>query len=64
MPLYDYRCQRCETRFESFKSMASRDEPEPCPECGESAERLISAVALCGGGGVATGSSRFPSGGG
>jgi len=63
MPLYEFHCEHCENRFESFKSLASRDELEPCPECGEPAERLISAVAMAGGS-LAAGPSCLPSGGG
>lgn len=42
MPTYDYKCNRCNYRFEAFQSIVS--EPvKICPRCGgESIERLIS----------------------
>jgi len=35
VPLYDYECLKCNTRFERMKKMNAMDEPlsEPCPEC-------------------------------
>lgn len=45
MPTYEYRCDACGSRFESFQKM-SDDPVETCPECGEDeAERLMSAGA-------------------
>ena len=41
MPTYDYRCPEGH-RFELFQKM-SDDPHQPCPECGEMAERLMSA---------------------
>jgi putative FmdB family regulatory protein len=33
MPIYEYRCTSCETRFEEF--LSSSDKPAPaCPSCG------------------------------
>lgn len=43
MPTYEYRCPKGH-EFEQFQRMS--DPPEaPCPECGETAERLLSAGA-------------------
>lgn len=43
MPLYDFRCRACETRFEA---RAAADALPPCPECGaEDTERLLSQFA-------------------
>ena len=33
MPLYEYRCQKCEHEFEVLVSSRNREEPT-CPECG------------------------------
>jgi putative FmdB family regulatory protein len=45
MPLYEYRCQRCEDVFEVIQRFS--DEPLTVHEnCGGSVERLISAAAL------------------
>lgn len=43
MPTYDYRCPNGH-EFELFQRMS--DDPQaPCPECGETAERVISGGA-------------------
>ena len=38
MPIYDFKCEKCEHQFSEMKTIANRDEPlgEPCPECSES----------------------------
>ncbi len=42
MPTYEYRCPACALEFERFQRMS--DPPgAPCPDCGRTAERLISA---------------------
>mgnify|MGYP001326710433 FL=1 len=37
MPIYEYKCEKCEHAFEEYLSISNRDKPieEPCPECGE-----------------------------
>ncbi len=51
MPRYDFRCKRCQKRFDvSFRAYEEYDRASPiCPHCG-SAEltRLISQVAIAG----------------
>lgn len=43
MPLYEYRCKKCMSRFEKLKSISNRDEKEKCPFCGDyDTERLVS----------------------
>jgi putative FmdB family regulatory protein len=43
MPLYDFRCRACQTRFEA---RTPADGIARCPECGsEDAERLLSPFA-------------------
>jgi putative FmdB family regulatory protein len=36
MPIYDYKCVKCDKAFERFELIATRDEPcfRACPECG------------------------------
>jgi len=34
MPAYDYKCKSCENVFEQFRTIAKRNEPSECPECG------------------------------
>ena len=33
MPMYDYRCKKCQHRFELMRRLAARDEAAPCPQC-------------------------------
>lgn len=50
MPTYDYRCTKCEHRFESFLVIKKRHAPtkKPCPACGEKkVELLIGSPAIC-----------------
>jgi putative FmdB family regulatory protein len=41
MPMYDFRCEKCEHVFEDIVPVDGA--PPPCPECGEKSERLMSA---------------------
>jgi putative FmdB family regulatory protein len=46
MPTYDYACASC-GGFDAFRSMAQRDEPVACPDCGAAAPRVfVSAPRL------------------
>ena len=40
MPTYDYACDQCGP-FESLRSMAQRDAPAVCPQCGTACERVL-----------------------
>lgn len=48
MPLYEYRCRVCDTRFEARREMAAASEPVPCPEGHADTKRLLSAFAVGG----------------
>ena len=44
MPTYEYKCDKCEYRFEVFQAMS--DEPiKKCPKCGKKVRRLINGGA-------------------
>jgi len=45
MPLYEYQCRNCETRFERIEHDSSPSDGV-CPECGGPARRLLGAPAL------------------
>ncbi|MBI2862494.1 MAG: zinc ribbon domain-containing protein [Chloroflexi bacterium] len=46
MPLYEYRCRECDTRFELLRSMSKADADAPCPECqSETTRRVPSTFA-------------------
>lgn len=44
MPLYEYRCTRCDHRFEVYHEVGGT--PGACPVCGGSARRVFSSVGL------------------
>jgi putative FmdB family regulatory protein len=44
MPTYAYRCLSCGHEFEKFHKMTVRTRPK-CPECGTTAERVITGGA-------------------
>jgi len=45
MPLYEYQCRSCETRFERIEHVSSPSDGV-CPSCGAPARRLLGAPAL------------------
>ena len=46
MPLYEYRCGRCEKAFEISQSVHARPEDTECPFChAQEATRLLSSFA-------------------
>ena len=45
MPLYEYRCKKCQHTFEKIQKFS--DPPvKKCPECGGPVEQLLSAPAV------------------
>lgn len=44
MPTYEYKCKKCDYRFEEFQSITSSPLTE-CPKCDGTVERLISGGA-------------------
>ena len=46
MPLYEYRCSGCGSKFEKLMSMsAASNGPMACPGCGSDARRQLSVFA-------------------
>jgi putative FmdB family regulatory protein len=44
VPIYEYRCEQCQTRFEEYLSTSTKPAP-PCPKCGaENPTRLLSQI--------------------
>ena len=41
MPLYDFKCVKCEHTFEELVNMSETSDP-PCPICNSETEKLIS----------------------
>ena len=34
MPIYEYKCQQCDEKFEAYKPISASDETVECPKCG------------------------------
>ena len=50
MPLYEYVCDKCETRFEALRPASRMDDPAPCPDGHPRARRVLSTFAMARGG--------------
>ena len=48
MPLYEYLCRTCDTRFEARREMSAAGDPMPCPAGHDDTRRLLSAFAVGG----------------
>lgn len=46
MPLYEFRCPNGHDFEKFYRSISSAPQSEKCPECGELAQRLMSAAGL------------------
>ena len=59
MPVYEYYCSDCRTKFETLRSMSAADEPQACNHCGATrhVNRTISTFARIGAGIEAFGGS-------
>lgn len=64
MPLYEYRCASCASRFEVLRRMGQGSEGVACPECGhERVEKQYSTFAgAAGGSGTSSAAACSPSG--
>ena len=45
MPIYEYICERCSTRFELRKPFGQNGDT-PCPECASKARRIFTPVPI------------------
>lgn len=50
MPIYEYYCRNCATKFEMLRGMSRADEPASCPDGHPGATRVLSLVANYKGG--------------
>ncbi len=41
MPLYEYNCEHCKTKFEKVVPLKDWDSIQPCPECGWGTVKVI-----------------------
>lgn len=45
MPIYEYVCTNCDSKFELLRSMSQMDEKAECPKCKNGAKRVLSTFA-------------------
>lgn len=45
MPIYEFRCRTCDTRFEELRPMADVATAVVCPQGHDDVERLLSMIA-------------------
>ena len=45
MPIYEYFCSECDTKFEQLRPLSQSDQPADCPKCHQSARRKMSTFA-------------------
>lgn len=45
MPLYEYVCARCHTRFEELRPVSRMDDPASCPSGHSAGRRVLSTFA-------------------
>ncbi|HWE53928.1 MAG TPA: zinc ribbon domain-containing protein [Acidimicrobiales bacterium] len=48
MPVYEYVCRTCDSRFEARRPMAEAGDPMPCPDGHPETARLLSVFASVG----------------
>ena len=45
MPLYEYLCDKCDTKFEALRPFSRMDDPALCPKGHTKARRVLSTFA-------------------
>ena len=50
MPVYEYFCRTCDTKFEKLQPISASAKPAICPEGHEGALRTLSLIASVGNG--------------
>jgi len=59
MPIYEYRCRKCESTFEAIRPMGDDGEDLRCPECGADRPARKPSAFAAGGCGRSGSSSGF-----
>jgi putative FmdB family regulatory protein len=62
MPLYEYVCRTCDTRFEARRAMGDAAAPIDCPDGHSETSRVLSVFAAVGRGVPDAGSAAGPPG--
>ena len=42
MPIYEYVCSKCGSKFELLRSLSQSNEEASCPQCHQAAKRVLS----------------------
>jgi len=45
MPIYEYVCAECNTKFEQLRPLSKSDQPADCPKCHKPTQRKMSTFA-------------------
>ena len=45
MPIYEYRCPNCNSKFELLRGLSKANEGAECPRCHTPAERILSCFS-------------------
>lgn len=46
MARYEYRCKKCNKKFETFVSIEESGKAIPCVDCGQETQKLISSCSF------------------
>lgn len=58
MPLYEYKCDKCDNKFETLVSFRNAGNPVECPKCGSrETSKLMSTFCANAGGNTTSASS-------
>ena len=44
MPIYEYLCEECNTRFEEERKIVDREPPATCPKCNKTIAKLVPSL--------------------
>jgi putative FmdB family regulatory protein len=54
MPIYEYYCASCDSRFEKLRPISAAGQSQPCPTCAGPAGAAVTAPARISGAGEGT----------
>ena len=49
MPIYEYKCDKCDLVFSELRKISERKAPIACPKCGGEAQVIVSMFAQSSG---------------
>jgi putative FmdB family regulatory protein len=64
MPIYEYKCQKCNEQFSLLQSLYPEDTSTECPKCGSKEVKKALSAFSCASGNDATSSAPSFGGGG